>query len=98
MIGAPNLFTNKADEVRVAQDIRPTCSEPKIYLNMGTVAKRRPDNVNRPGTSGGSVAARATLNMMVSAHMDDFKSTGPQAELNWLREILPKAFFFFGGG
>ena len=32
------------------------------------------------------------MSLMVSAHMDDFKSTGPQAELNWLREILSKAF------
>ena len=92
MIAAPNLFTDKVDEVLVAQDIRPTCSEPKIYLNMGTVAKRRPDHVHRPGMGGGSVAARATLNMMVSAHMDDFKATGPQAFLNWLRDVLSKAF------
>ena len=92
LIDAPNLFTNKVDEVLVAQDIRPTCSEPKIYLNMGTVAKKRPDDVNRPGMSGGSAVARATLNMMVSAHMDDFKATGPQAYLNWLRDVLSKAF------
>ena len=29
---------------------------------------------------------------MVSAHMDDFKGTGPQSSLNWLREVLSKAF------
>ena len=39
MIDAPNLFTNKVDEVLVAKDIRPTCSEPKIYLNMSPVVK-----------------------------------------------------------
>ena len=42
--------------------------------------------------SGGSAAARATLKTMVSAHMDDFKATGLQAYLNWLREVLSKAF------
>ena len=29
---------------------------------------------------------------MVSAHMDDFKATGPQTELNWVRSILSTAF------
>ena len=29
---------------------------------------------------------------MVSAHMDDFKGTGSQASLNWLRDILSKSF------
>ena len=47
---------------------------------------------SRPGTGGGSAVAGATLKMMVSAHMDDFKATGPQAYLNWLRGVLSKAF------
>ena len=62
MTDAPNLFTSRVDKILVVQGIRLTCSEPKIYLNMGTVAKRRPDDVSRPGMSGGSAAARATLN------------------------------------
>ena len=37
-------------------------------------------------------APGASLNLMVSEHMDDFKSIGPQASLNWLRDILSKAF------
>ena len=73
LIDAPNLFTNKVDEVLVAKDIRPTCSEPKLYLNMKPVAK------GSSGGSGGSAAAATLLNLMVSAHMDDFKATGPQA-------------------
>ena len=48
----------------MAKDIRPTCSEPKIYLNMN------PARV-APGTGGGSVAAGAMLKRMVSAHVDD---------------------------
>ena len=93
MIDAPNLFTSRVDEILVAQDIRPTCSEPNIYLNMGTVAVQpvAPSWVKR-GTGGGNVAARATLNLMVSAHMDDFKAIGPQSFLNWLRDVLTKAF------
>ena len=35
LIDAPNLFTSRVDEILVAKGIKPTCSEPKIYLNMG---------------------------------------------------------------
>ena len=48
----------------MAKDIRPTCSEPWIYLNMNPVRVA-------PGTGGGSVAAGAILKRMVSEHMDD---------------------------
>ena len=70
LIDAPNLCTSRVDEIFVAEQLKPTCAEPKIYIKM--------DN--------------AKLNLMVSAHMDDFKGTGPQQSLNWLREILSKAF------
>ena len=44
--------------------------------------------------SGGGRAASATdvLRLMVSAHMDDFKATGSQEYLNWIRDVLSKAF------
>ena len=32
------------------------------------------------------------MDLMVSAHMDDFKSIGPHTELNWLRGVLSAAF------
>ena len=32
------------------------------------------------------------MELMVSAHMDDFKGTGPQHALHWLRDILAEAF------
>ena len=32
------------------------------------------------------------MELMVSAHMDDFKATGAQSELNWVRETLSRAF------
>ena len=44
------------------------------------------------GSGGGTVAAATLLNLMVSAHMEDFKAGGPQAYLNWLRDVLSKAF------
>ena len=33
---APNLFTSRVDEILAAKNINPTCSEPDIYLNMGS--------------------------------------------------------------
>ena len=46
-----------------------------------------------PWRRGGAYGASPTGNVfMVLAHMDDFKATGPQAYLNWLRDVLSKAF------
>ena len=86
LIDAPNLFTNKVDEVFIAHGARPTCSEPKIYI------KTTPHHGSNSRVGGAYGASHPVMSLMVSAHMDDFKSTGPQAELNWLREILSKAF------
>ena len=43
------------------------------------------------GTGGTCGALGAVLNPMEPAHMDDFKSTGPQASLTWLLAILRKS-------
>ena len=74
LIDAPNLFTSRVDEILVAKDIKPTCSEPKIYLNMGASATTGAATTGQCGTSGGDAAAGKALNLMVSAHMDDFKA------------------------
>ena len=93
LIGAPNLVTSRVDEIFVASGAKLTCSEPNLYVRtrrtaaMSTAAVRA-----RLGTGGGSVAAGAELDLMVSAHMDDFKGAGPQASLNWLRDILTNTF------
>ena len=44
---------------------------------------------------GGIATSLAALDLMVSAHMDDFKATGPQASLNLFRGMLSTSF---GGG
>ena len=75
LIDAPNLFTKKVDEVFMANGARPTRTEPKIYLKTGsqheTAARSR----------GGSAASATGPVLMISAHMDDFKATGPQASI-----------------
>ena len=82
LIDAPNLFTSRVNEVFVAHGVHPTCAEPKIYLrrSSGVKAARGESSGSSPGD----------LDLMVSAHMDDFKSTGPQPELDWLHGILSK--------
>ena len=87
LIDAPNLFTSRVDEVFVANDAKPTCSEPKICLRMSG-----PNDGTRLSSRGGSATSGPDLILMVSAHMDDFKATGPQASLNLTRDILPRAF------
>ena len=42
--------------------------------------------------SGPTEIAAKEMELMVSAHMDDFKGTGRQRSLNWLRDILSEAF------
>ena len=42
--------------------------------------------------SGPTGIAAKGMELMVSAHMDDFKGTGRQRSLNWLRDILSEAF------
>ena len=87
LIDAPNQFKSRVDEVCVANGAKPTCSEPKIYLRMSG-----PNDGTRLSSRGGSAASGPDLILMVSAHMDDFKATGPQSSLDWTRDILSKAF------
>jgi hypothetical protein len=35
---------------------------------------------------------RQTFELMVSAHMDDFKATAPMERLQWLHALLKKEF------
>mgnify|MGYP001443369332 CR=1 FL=1 len=86
LIGAPNLFTNKVDEIFIANGARPTCSEPKVYV------KTSPHHRSSNRVGGAYGTSRTVMGLMVSAHMDDFKSIGRQEELNWLRGILSTAF------
>ena len=58
----------------------------RFIWTWGTLAR------GEQGTGGGHASARTELNLMVSAHMDDFKATGPQPYLNWLRDVLSNAF------
>ena len=46
---------------------------------------------SRPGTGNGYAVPGTRLDLMVSAHMEDFNATGPQASLNQLRGILTKS-------
>ena len=92
LIDAPNLFTSRVDEILVAKNIKPTCSEPKVYLSMGVSETNDARAKGQYGTGGGYAAAGLPLNLMVSAHMDDFKATGSQYYLNWTREVLTDAF------
>ena len=94
LIDAPNLFTSRVDEIFVANGVKPTCSEPKIYLRLNATNKSR-YGVGESGGHSHSVLGLGNsniLDLMVSAHMDDFKATGSQTSLNWLREILSKSF------
>ena len=86
LIDAPNLFTNKVDEVCIANGAKPTCSEPHIYLKTTS----HHSTGNRGGGAYGT--SPTVLDLTVSAHMDDFEATGPQSELNWVRSILSTAF------
>ena len=73
LIDAPNLFTSRVDEIFVAHGAKPTTAEPKIDLRMTSS-----DKDGRSGR-GGSATSSTALDLMVSAHMDDFKATGQQS-------------------
>ena len=72
---APNVFTNRVDNVFKAVELMPTLSEGKVY-----VKHKRAHNGEK------------VLTPMVSAHMDDFKATGEQHNLQWLRDLLKRHF------
>ena len=47
LIDAPQLFTNKVDEVFISYGVRPTCTEPKIYLKLdGSGGRSAPTSSN----------------------------------------------------
>ena len=84
LVDAPNLFTTRVDNILKKAGMFATTVDPKIYVLMSSApAPERSESATAGGTGRGKC-----LELVVSAHMDDFKATGPDSKLHWLRDVL----------
>ena len=90
LVDAPNLFTTRVDHILKSAGMFATKVDPKIYVLMST---SKGSGRGTPAKDGrGPPADEPYLVLLVSAHMDDFKATGPDEKLTWLRDVLRKNF------
>ena len=92
LVDAPNLFTTRVDNILKAEGMFATKIDPKIYALMSRSSSNgrgTPAQEGR-GSPAGSRNDKVELVLLVSAHMDDFKATGPDEKLEWLRDVLRK--------
>ena len=77
---APRLWTNKVHNVFEAENLLATHADNKLYLKHQRLAimDDKDDALQ--------------LQLMTSAHMDDFKVTGPKTQLEWFWDMVRKHF------